>query len=467
MDMKRGLVAIVLLLVLVLGGLKLLGTREADTQAATGQPARGDACRPLVILSPHWEGIRHEFDRGFKAWMKERHDRMVETDWRDMGGTSDDLRYIRSQFKHTPEGIGIDIFFGGGTSPYTTLEKEGLLEPYKLPDEILSEIPRECLGVPLYQEDYLYYGATLSGFGIQYNKTIIGLLNLPTPTTWADLAHPKLATWVASADPRSSGSAWMMLEIILQAYGWEEGMSIITRLGANARNFPKASSAITRDVAIGELAYGTAIDFYAYTQIARAGADKVGFIMPVGKTVINADSIGILKGAANLELAQRFLEFVMSEAGQKLWFLPRGHTHIGGPEKFELLRLPVIPHLYEEFGNLSPRKFNPFQQKTGFQFDNRKAAARRKALNDLLGATIIDVHDELKSCWQELIKAGLPPELVKRFSQPPVTEKELLQLGKEKWDDQLFRVKTRTEWVKFASRKYRDIRKAAKRVALP
>jgi len=181
--------------------------------------------------------------------------------------------------------------------------------------------------------------------------------------------------------------------------------------------------------------------------------------MPEGLTVIDADSIGILKGAPHLELARRFLQFVMSQEGQKLWFLSKGTP--GGPEKFELLRLPVIPRLYQEFGGQSPRKFNPFQQTTGFTFDHAKAAARRRIFNDLIGATIIDVHDELSACWRALIEAGLPGELVKRFGKPPVTEEELLQLGKEKWDNQLFRVETRTGWVNFALDKCKSIRRAA------
>lgn len=445
--MKQGIFAVVVLVALVVCGWTLRAPKEAGLVGG----------KALVILSPHWEGIRYEFDQGFKQCMKARFGTEPETDWRDMGGTSDDVRYIRSQFKHTPEGIGIDIFFGGGTSPYQELEKDGLLQPYKLPDEILKEIPSHCLGVPLYHRDYRYYGATLSGFGIQYNKKVIQTLGLPTPSTWEDLADPRVISWVGSADPRSSGSAWMMLEIILQAYGWERGMEIITRVGANARMFPKASSAITRDVAVGELAYGTAIDFYAYTQVARAGADKVGFVMPAGLTVINADSIAILKGAPNLELAQRFVEFVMSEDGQKLWFLTKGVP--GGPRKFELLRLPVIPRLYDEFGEQSPRKFNPFKQQTGFTFDSKKAAARRRIFNDLVGATIIDVHGELSACWKALVEVGMPETLVKRFAQPPVTEEELLQLA-EDWDNQLFRVETRTRWVKSALQKCRSIRQA-------
>ena len=50
-------------------------------------------------------------------------------------------------------------------------------------------------------------------------------------------------------------------------------------LGANVRNFTNSASQVPKDVAIGEVAYGLAIDFYAWAQVNEAGADKIGFVM--------------------------------------------------------------------------------------------------------------------------------------------------------------------------------------------
>ena len=82
-----------------------------------------------------------------------------------MGGTSEVLRFIRSEFNNKPGGIGIDVFFGGGLEPYLALKKEQLLRPYALPQELLKNIPPGLGGVPLYDPDYTWYGATLAGFG--------------------------------------------------------------------------------------------------------------------------------------------------------------------------------------------------------------------------------------------------------------------------------------------------------------
>ena len=271
----------------------------------------------LALISPHWEGIRYEFERAFKARYQRATRRTVELDWMDVGGSSETLRYLESEYKNKPAGIGIDIFFGGGFDPYLSLKQAQLLESYALPQALLENIPPQLAGVPLYDPDHTWYGATLAGFGIVYNKVVLGLTKLPFVNAWEDLASPSAFGWVGSSDPRKSGSVHMVYEIILQAYGWEKGWKIITALGANVRSFTNSASQIPKDVAIGEVAYGLAIDFYAWAQVKEAGADKIGFVMPDNLTIITPDGIGILKGAPNREVANAFVRFVMSEAGTK------------------------------------------------------------------------------------------------------------------------------------------------------
>ena len=126
----------------------------------------------LVLISPHWQGIRYEFERAFKARYQVDTGRTVDIEWMDVGGTSETLRYLQSEFKNKPAGAGIDIFFGGGLDPYLALKKDQLLDPYTLPKTLLEKIPRTLAGVPLYDPDHTWYGATLSGFGIVYNKVV-------------------------------------------------------------------------------------------------------------------------------------------------------------------------------------------------------------------------------------------------------------------------------------------------------
>jgi ABC-type Fe3+ transport system substrate-binding protein len=178
-------------------------------------------------------------------------------------------------------------------------------------------------------------GAALSSFGIiMHNEVLRSRLKLPIVNQWKDLTNPKLIGRVGGADPRESSSAHMIYEIILQGYGWEEGFSILTQLGANVRDFSAGSNTIPRDVVVGQVIYGMAIDFYAYGAIAQQdNPSKIQFTLPPDATVIAPDSIAILKGAPNRAVAEKFVTYVLSKEAQKLWLLrssdPEGPTYKG------------------------------------------------------------------------------------------------------------------------------------------
>jgi len=407
----------------------------------------------LVLISPHWEGIRYEFERAFKASYQRETGRSVELDWLDVGGSSETLRYIESEYKNKPTGIGIDVFFGGGYDPYLALKKAQLLEPYALPKTLLDKIPGRLTGVPLYDPDYAWYGATLAGFGIVYNKVVLGLTKLPVITTWEDLASPRAFGWVGSSDPRKSGSVHMVYEIILQAYGWEKGWKIITGLGANVRSFTNSASQIPKDVAIGEVAYGLAIDFYAWAQVKEAGADKIGFVMPDNLTIITPDAIGILKGAPNPEVGKAFIRFVMSEEGQRLWLLIAKTP--GGPQRFQLNRFSVLPSLYTPAAQATAVRLNPFSWRSDFAFDPNLSAERWSIVNDLIGALVIDQKHLLTRAWKEAIdNGGLTDHEWDRLAAMPISAAEALTFAKTKWKNAEFRNQKLNEWIHFARSKY-------------
>ena len=412
----------------------------------------------LVIISPHWEGVRKEFGDAFKNWYKAKYNKEAKIEWLDQGGSGDDLRFVKSEFSKNPNTTGIDIFFGGGVEPHLELMKNGYTLSYKLPYEILKLIPKQISGMPIYDPAYNWYGACLSGFGIVYNKAVLKMMKLPEPKTWEDLANPELLGWVSSADPRHSGSIHMMYEIILQAYGWQKGFEIITKMGGNIKSFPKYASQTAKDVSSGQSAYGLAIDSYGWAQVAEVGEDKVGYIMPEKLTVINPDAIAILKGAPHPDMAKAFVNFVMSKDGQKLWMLRKGES--GGPKEFDLDRLSVIPSLYTEFKDKSVIKVNPFAWKSTFKYSSEKGSLRYTILNDLIGALIIDTHQELESAWKAIIEGGMPgrrgdkEKALKKFLELPASEDEILKLAKEKWNDPTFRNNKIKEWIIFAKNKY-------------
>ena len=418
----------------------------------------------LIIISPHPEGIETEFGTNFEKWYAEETGRTVKTDWRDVGGTSSNYRFIESEFKRVPEGIGVDIFFGGGTDNYLRLSNNGWLNAYQLPEAQLEQMTQSFQGIPLYDAEYQWYGAALSSFGIMYNEELREMLSLPKATTWQDLGDVTLLGKIGAADPRESGSAHMVYEIILQTLGWEEGFALLTKMGGNVRGFSAGANAIPTDVVAGQVIYGLAIDFYAYGQIAVVGADKIKYVVPADGAVINADPIAILKGAPNLPVAQKFLEFVLSADAQKLWMLR--DTDSEGPKwKGGLNRASVLPALYDKLGERCTVP-NPFAMEGApFQYNSDKGSERWDIVNGLFGVLIIDSHKDLVNTWKAIRKckdSAKRDAAIAVLTKMPITEEEAMELAGGAWKDPKIRNEKIKEWGQFAKEKFKEARNLAK-----
>lgn len=422
------------------------------------RPDRAENTLPLktlTIISPHWEGIRREFSEAFSRWTELNCGHQTRIDWLDLGGTSDGVKYVRSEFERNPAGINVDIFFGGGIDPYIQFKKDKILERISIEHSIINRIPPTLHGVPVYDPGMEWFGACLGGFGIIYNTRVLEILGLPSPLSWQDLAKPEYFSWIGSGDPRSSGSVHMVYEIILQAYGWDQGWRIITAMAGNIRSFSRSGSDTPRDTALGETACGLAIDVYAWRQQAEAGPDLIGFVFPSGLTVINPDGIAVLKGAPEKELAAKFVSYVLSEEGQKLWILRAGTE--GGPRRHDLTRMPVLPGFAAQFGDKAAIKTDPFQSPAGLQYDPAKGSTRWTILNDLIGACLIDTHPALKQAWKAVSIHPPDPEHLNELLEPLISEEECMELAESEWNVPERRTAVKAAWTTASIEKYNRI----------
>ena len=86
--------------------------RDTGTESAIEADVR------VEIITPHNETIRREFGEAFAAYWEEKTGQSVYVNWRVPGGTSKIVRVLGSRYETAKEqgkeGIGIDIFFGGG-----------------------------------------------------------------------------------------------------------------------------------------------------------------------------------------------------------------------------------------------------------------------------------------------------------------------------------------------------------------
>ena len=413
----------------------------------------------VIIISPHNEAIRLEFARGFRQWHQQEYGTPASVEWRSVGGSSDALRFVISEFAKKPDGIGIDCFFGGGEEPFLLLSDKKLAARYPPPAEVLAGIPQSFNGIDVYDPNLTWFGAALSSFGILQNARVQKIVNLPLATRWEDLTQPRLYGWVGAGDPRNSGTMTVMFETFLQAYGWERGWQMLTQLGGNVRKFDRVSSTTAKDVTLGETAYALAIDFYGFTQVSVAGRTNLTFALPQDFTAISPDGLAILKGAPNLTTAERFVDFVLSEAGQKLWFLPRGHPE--GPQKYSIERMSIRPGFYSRYRGVSNIEFSPFDLKQNFRYDGKLGRGRREILPAMIGALIIDTHSELQAAWRAVVQRGRKVEEVTELGRAPLSETEAFQLATNQWKNAEFRNLKKIEWQTWAQKRYRAIAKGS------
>lgn len=217
--------------------------------------------------------------------------------------------------------------------------------------------------------------------------------------------------------------------------GFTAGMGIVQRIGANSRYFTDSGSKVPIDVSVGDAAVGMAIDFFGrfQAQATRApdGTERMKYLTPVGGTSVSVDPISLLRGAGGgaptpgtqketREVALHFIEFILSEDGQKLWTYKPGTP--GGPEKYSLRRLPIRRSFYpstmpaaeaiakehDQYAtdDLADPAIDPYEVAKKFTYYPRWTFDHFAFFRTIVRAMCMDAGDELKAAWKRANASG-------------------------------------------------------------
>lgn len=400
----------------------------------------------LIVITPHGEPIRREFADAFSEWHRARFGKTVVVDYRNFGGgASDIVKYFTATrdsdlFQKTGS-YGVDIAWGGGEDLFNRQLRPHLQSVRLSPEVMAAAFPSPDIGgVPLYDKDGLWFGTALGSFGIVYNKDVLRHLGLPEPRTWEDLADPRYRNFLIMADPTRSSSARTAFMAIVEKqmalareaapndpaaldHGWARGMGLIRQISANARVYTDASSSVPAQVGAGDAAAGMAIDFYGRTQVEMSGDSRVGYVEPAEATIVNPDPIGVVKGARNQELAMRFVEFVLSVEGQRIWNYRVGTP--GGPKQTTLRRLPIVRSVYTDLTHFTD-KVNPFE--IAGTFNTRRDRTRTfPTLGEQIQVSCIDVLSELRETRKAILTSANAAELDRKLGVFPFDQQEALR----------------------------------------
>jgi len=499
------LVVLVLMLPFIFRAMLVTQPRVAVQSGPTDQ---------LVIMTPNLEAVRRKFGRAFSAWYAGKYHRGVSIEYLSFGGGEIVKFFQASEAAYKRSGTyNVDLVWGGSDSLFSDALGSKYLETVSLQPGVLeAAFPTPDIGgVPLYDSSPggpRWFGAALSSFGIMYNRDVLAYLHLPEPKTWADLADPRYSGWLELADPTRSASAKAALQVIVereietateqhrpQDEAWARGMGLIRQIAANARGFTQAANELPSAVGNGDVAAAMSIDFYARSQIAAIGCDvrmasgrqpgpgvgpqgsavaqpgsavgrsaacveRVGYVEPQGATMVTPEPIGVAKGAQHAEVAKRFIEFVLSEAGQRLWITRPGP---GETPEMALQRLPVVRSVYDNPVNFTEFT-NPFTTAGGFNTKPGRRAAFG-LMDELIVLCCIDLLPDLRATRREIVGSPRAAELDARLGTFPVSQaasqagvdvhRQMLKGKPEDW------LTLQRQWRDQFRDEYRELRRAA------
>jgi iron(III) transport system substrate-binding protein len=118
------------------------------------------------------------------------------------------------------------------------------------------------------------------------------------------------------ANPGSSGTAFNMVSTILQMMGEDEGFKFLAAMNKNVNQYTRSGSAGIRAAAKGETTIGITFLHDSVAQTVQGYPIKT--VVPCEGTGYEIISSAIIKNGPNPEGARKWMDFVLSPAGQNV-----------------------------------------------------------------------------------------------------------------------------------------------------
>lgn len=292
--------------------------------------------------------------------------------------TTAGINYLKRSSDH-----GIDLFWASSPDAFEILKSDSLL--HSLPSLTIS-YPDSLLSYPLKDKHSQHFGFALSGYGIMFNQNYLTQNQLDIPTSWKDLTQYQYYSHLALSSPSRSGTTHLMIEMILQHYGWDEGWKIILQIASNAAAITARSYSVPEGVTIGRFGLGMVIDFLSQ----KIDSVNIQFNYAQESSFLPA-SFAILKEAKNKKNAEIFMAFVLSKNGQNLL------------QQKNIARLPIDPDIYALNDKSNPFTLSDHQPDK--QYDPVLSKQRFQLINTIFDHFITFQLQTLQRVKSKLIKA--------------------------------------------------------------
>lgn len=161
----------------------------------------------------------------------------------------------------------------------------------------------------LVDADRTYFPTKLITTGIVYNT------NAPfVPASWLDLTKPEAKGLIAMPSPLTSGAA--MIHTVTLTSNLAEGWDFYAALAENGAQAAGGNGDVLTAVSGGDKLFGMIVDFMPIREKAKGA--PIDFAFPAEGVSAVTEPVAILSTAKNVEAAKAFVDFLISEEGQKL-----------------------------------------------------------------------------------------------------------------------------------------------------
>lgn len=226
-------------------------------------------------------------------------------------GTTELLNRLKAEGDRT----AADAFITNDAGSLELARTHGLLRPLNM-REVERAIPSQFRA-----PDNAWIGLSGRFWIIVYNKTLV---KPDEVKSLLDLAEP---AWKGKMAIPNSGSEYLQagVSVIRAFHGDTKTKQFLQGLKENAGSqVYQKSSQIVDAVAKGQVAMGIVNHYYVNRHLAKNPSAPIAVIMPDQQeggmgAIMNVAGIGITKSTKHLESAKLLVEFLVAQAGQKLF----------------------------------------------------------------------------------------------------------------------------------------------------
>lgn len=275
-----------------------------------------------------------------------------------------------------------DLFWSSSLDAFDLLKSKQMLKQIRPQYQVEFVAPGK---MALNDPDGYFHGFAISGIGWMWNRSYLKKQDLPIPTRWEDLEKPIYYGHLAMSTPSRSGTTHLIVENILQKYGWDEGWAYLMRISGNFATITARSFGVPEGVESNRFGIGLVIDFLARTRDNPEigfSYGKPAFPIPAG--------IAELHNSHNHEIADLFIRFILSEEGQRILLRP------------EINRLPVNRNLLLKRKDEVAKLLKLIDGKGLRPYDINLSRQRYNLVNKLFDQLITFHLRERRQIWKHL-----------------------------------------------------------------